>query len=134
MSDRLVDGQCAVDRGHPTFLAGGVTAGAALGTPGRGGSMSGEFVHLLSLNPATELLAQFVGSGLDHRVMGDPHDGALHPIEGHRNFRRLIQELVKFFLERGCCPIHGMTPFVLRFSPPKLPMAVLYHRMPEFSY
>jgi hypothetical protein len=134
MSDRLVDGQRAIDRGHLTFLAGGVTAGAALETLGRGGNVSGEFAHLLSLDPAAQLLPQFVGSGLDDRVMRDPHNGALYPIEGYRNFRRLAQKLVKFFFERSRCPIHGSTPLVSRFDPPKSPRAAIYHRMPGFSY
>jgi hypothetical protein len=134
MSDRLVDGQSAVDRGYMTFLAGGVAASAALGTLGRGGSLSGEFAHLLSLDPATQLLAQFVGTGLDDRVMGDSHDGAFSPIEGYRNFRRLAEELVKFFFERSRRPIHGLTPLVSEFDPPKSPGAAIYHRMPGFSY
>jgi hypothetical protein len=134
MSDRLVDGQSAVDRPHLTFLAGSVTAGAALGTLGRGRSVSGEIAHMLCLDPPAQLLAQFVGSTLDDRVMRDPHDGALHPIKCYRNFRRLAQELVKFFLEIGRRPIHGLTPFMPRWNPPKSPGAAIYHKIPEFSY
>src|SRR5580698_8753590 len=110
MSNRFVDGQSAVNRSHLTFLARSVTTCAALGAFGRGRSVSGEIAHMLCLDPPAQLLAQFMGSTLDDRVMRDPHDGALHPIKRHRNFRRLEQELVKFFLERGRCPIHGLTP------------------------
>src|SRR6478672_6072373 len=81
MSDRLVDGQSAVDRPHLTFLAGSVAAGAALGAFGRGGSVGGEIAHMLCLDPPAQLLAQFMGSTFDDRVMRDPHDGALHPIK-----------------------------------------------------
>ncbi len=52
----------------------------------------------------------------------------------YRNFRRLVQELVKFFLELGHCPIHGLTPFMPRFNPPESPGAAIYHKTPDFSY
>jgi hypothetical protein len=83
--------------------------------------MSGEIAHMLCLDPPAQLLAQFMGSTLDDRVMGDPHDGALHPIKRYRNLRRLVQELVEFFLKFGRCPIHGLTPFLPRFHPHKEP-------------
>jgi hypothetical protein len=66
--------------------------------------------------------------------MRDPHDGPLHPIKGYGNFRRLAQELVKFFLEIGRRPIHGLAPFMPRLNPPKSPGAAIYHKIPEFSY
>ena len=65
ISNRLVDGQSAVDRGHLTFFAGGIATSAALGTLGRGGTMSGEIAHMLRLNTAAQLLAKLVHSGLD---------------------------------------------------------------------
>jgi hypothetical protein len=134
MSDRLVDGQRAVDRPHLTSLAGRVTAGAALGAFGRGRGASGEIAQVLCLDPPAQLLAQFVGSTLDDRIMRDPHDGPLHPIQRDRNFRRLAQELVKFFLEIGRRPIHGLTPVMPEWDPPKSPGAAIYHKVPEFSY
>ena len=42
--------------------------------------------------------------------MRNPHDGALHSIEGNRNFRRLVQELVQLFPERGRFPIRTLIP------------------------
>ena len=39
----------------------------------------------------------------------------------YRNFRRLAQELIKFFLECGRCPIHGLTPIMAEINPPKSP-------------
>ena len=50
------------------------------------------------------------GSRLDDRVMRNPHDGALHSIEGNRNFRRRVQELVQLFPERGRFPIRRLIP------------------------
>jgi hypothetical protein len=66
MSDRLVDGYNAVDRGNTSFTNGSVAPCSALGTPIRRESAYGEFAQLLRLNLATKLLAKFVGSGLDH--------------------------------------------------------------------
>jgi hypothetical protein len=96
--------------------------------------VSGEIAQMLGLDPPAQLLAQFVGSTLDDRVMRDPHDGPLPPIQRDRNFRRLAQELVKFCLEIGRRPIHGLTPLMPRGNPPKGPGAVIYHKGPEFSY
>jgi hypothetical protein len=83
--------------------------------------MRGELAHLAGLDQAAELLPQFMRPGLDHRVMGDAHDRAVGSIQGHGGLRGLVQELVEFFLECGRCPIHGSTPFVRGFGPPKLP-------------
>src|SRR5579875_627437 len=118
MSDRFVNGQGAVDRSDLASLAGGVTAGATLGAFGRGRGAGGEIAHVLGLDLPAELLAQFVGSRLDDRVMMDPDDGALDAIERHRNFRGLAQELVEFSLEIGRRPIHGLPPFMPRSVPP----------------
>jgi hypothetical protein len=96
--------------------------------------VSGEIAHMLGLDPPAQFLAQFMGSNLDDRVMRNSHDEPLHPIEGHRNLCRLAQEVLKFFLELGRCPIHGLTPFMPRFDPPKSPGAAIYHKIPGFSY
>jgi len=72
--------------------------------------MPGELAHLPGLDPAAELAAQFMGAGLDHRVMGDADDGAVGPIEGHGDLRGLAQELIELVLECGRRPIHGSTP------------------------
>ena len=66
--------------------------------------MSGEIAHMLCLDLPAQLLAQFMSSTLDDRIMRDPHDGALHPIKRYRNFRRLMQELVKFSLSLVVLP------------------------------
>lgn len=96
--------------------------------------MSGEIGHMPCLNPLAQLLAQFMGSTLNDRVMRDPHDGALRPIKRYRNFRRLMQQLAKFFLECGRRPIHGLTPFTAEMRSSKGPDTAIYHRMPGFSY
>jgi hypothetical protein len=96
--------------------------------------VSGEIAHMLCLDPPAELLAQFVGSRLDDRVMRDPNDGPLDPIQRDRDFRRLMQEVVEFFLEIDCRAIHGLTPVLPRLDPPRVPGAAIYHKMPEFSY
>ena len=105
-----------------------------LGTFGGVGGLRGDGAHLPGLDRATELLPQFVGPGLDHRVMGDPHNGPFGPIESHGDLRGLPQELIEFFLQRGRRPIHGLIPSLPRMGPPKRPRAALYHRMPAFSY
>jgi hypothetical protein len=134
MGDRLVHGQKAVNRPDLTPLAGGVTAGATLGATGRGRSVSGDIAHMLCLDSSAELLAQFMGSRLDDGIMRNPNNGSLDPIERNRDFRRLAQEVVEFFLEIGCRPIHGLTPVLPRLDPPKVPGAAIYHKMPESSY
>ena len=75
---------------------------------------------MLCLNPATELLAQFVGSALDDRVVRDPHDGTLGAIEGHGDLGSLSKQLVKFFLECARTSIHESSPSLGEILSPKL--------------
>jgi hypothetical protein len=96
--------------------------------------VSGEIAHMLCLDSSAELLAQFMGSRLDDGIMRNPHNGSLDPIERNRDFRRLAQQLVEFFLELGRCPIHGFASFLPRRNLPKVPGAAIYHKMPESSY
>ena len=56
-----------------------------------------------------------------------------YPLKGYRNFRRLAQKLVKSFLERGRCPIHGLTAIVRRFAALKSPGAAIYHKTLGFA-
>jgi hypothetical protein len=93
----------------------------------------GDPAHRPFRNLPAELWPQFVRAGLDDRGMGNPHDRAVGLIQGPGDFRGLAPELIEFFLECGRRPIPGSTLSLLRFDPPKLPRAALYHRMPEFS-
>ena len=52
------------------------------------------------------------------------------PTETSAASRRVDQ----VFLEFGRCPIHGLTPIMPRFNPPKSPGAAIYHKIPGFSY
>jgi hypothetical protein len=134
VSDGLPHHQGAIDRGDPTLLALESASGTALGTAGGRGGMLGELAHLPGLDPAAELSPQFVGAGLDHRVMRETDEGALGAVEGHGDLRGLAQELVEFVLECGRRPIHGSTPSLSRSGPPELPRAALYNEKPAFSY
>jgi hypothetical protein len=40
----------------------------------------------------------------------------------------------EFFLEIGRRPIHGLTPLMPRWNPPKSPGTAIYHKIPAFSY
>jgi hypothetical protein len=98
--------------------------------------MGGEIAHMLRLNPAAELPAQFVGSGLDDRVVGDPHDGARSPIEGHGDLGSLSKQLAKFFLECVRRSVHESSPSVGGIHSQKLRRAADYtnNPRPKFSY
>ena len=106
MSNRLVDGQSAVDRSHLTFLAGSVTAGATVGAFGRGRSVSGEIAHMLCLDLPAQLLAQFMSSTLDDRIMRDP-DGAFHPIKHYETSAASRRSWSSFSLSSVVFPSMG---------------------------
>jgi hypothetical protein len=109
-------------------------SGAAPGARGRLGDVRGEVAHLTGLDPAAELLPEFMRAGLDHRVMRDAYDGALRVVQGHGDFRGFAQELIELLLECSRRPIHGSTLSMPRSDPPKFHGFALYHRIPEVSY
>ena len=110
MADRFFNRQGPIDRYHRTFLANGLAAGAAPGTFRGGVLPAGEHAHLQRLNLSNELSPQLMGALLDDRVMRHPYDVPLSPIQRDGNFRRLMEKLIKFFLESGRCTIHGCDP------------------------
>jgi hypothetical protein len=134
MTGRLLDHESAIDGGDATFLANQLASAAALGTLGGVGRLRRDGAHLPSLDSAAEFLPQLVGTGFDHRVMGNSDDRAVGAIEGYGDFGRLAQELIEFFLQFGRRPIHGLTPSVPSLGPPKHLSVAIYHRMPVFSY
>jgi pyocin large subunit-like protein len=90
--------------------------------------VNGEIAHMLCLNPATELSAQFVGSGLNGRVVGDSHDRTIGAIEDHGDLGGLAKQLIEFFLERARRSIHESSPSWEEIHSPKLRRAADYHK------
>lgn len=96
--------------------------------------LRGNLAHLTCLNLSTELLAQFVGAGFDHRIMGDAHNRPIRPIQGHRGFGGFAQQLSEFLLQNCGVTIHGLVPSMSSLTPPNSRGAALYHEMVTFSY
>ena len=62
--------------------------------------MRSHLVHVSRLHRATELSAQFVSTGFDHRVMWDADDRSICAIQGHRDTSGLLKQLTELFLKR----------------------------------
>jgi hypothetical protein len=72
--------------------------------------MRGHFPHVTGLHGATELSPQFVGTGLDHRVVRDADDRPVGTIQGHRDPGGLLKQLIQLFLKRRRRSIHESAP------------------------
>jgi len=119
MTYRLLDLEAAIDRSHATFFTNHLATRAALGTRRRIGRLHSNLTHLPCLNLSAELLPQLMGASLDDGVMRNPHNGAVGTIQSDRNFRRLVEESIKFFLERRRCSIHALPPSVRASDSPE---------------
>ena len=96
--------------------------------------MRGQFSHVTGLRGPAESSPQFVGAGLDRRVVRDANDRPLCAIQGHRNPGGLLKQLIQLFLKRRDRFIHESASTRSLTGFPDRQVAAIYHRIDRFSY
>jgi hypothetical protein len=89
-----------------------VATGSTRGTLGLGRPFGHDLSHVPLLNLAAELLAHFVASQLDDRVMGHPTNPSVGPIQGHTDLGRLLEQAVQFLFKLLDPIVHDRTRFI----------------------
>jgi hypothetical protein len=62
---------------------------------------------MLLLDRAAELLPRRMRPQRNDRVMRDPPDRTVGPVQGHRDRRRLVEQTTKLSLQFADLPLHG---------------------------
>jgi hypothetical protein len=96
--------------------------------------MRGHFSHVTGLHRAAESSPQFVGAGLDYRIVRHADDRPVCAIQGHRNTGGLLKQLVQFFLKRRRRFIHESASVRDMTGVLNHQAAALYHRTGRFLY
>jgi len=86
------------------------------------------------LNLSTELLSHFVSPALDDRVVRHPLNGAIRPIQCHRNLGGLLEQIVQLFPQPQGIAVHGQSPSDEFCVSPTNQTRPVYHGNPRFSY
>lgn len=96
--------------------------------------MNGHFAHVTGLHRTAELPPQFVGAGLDHRIVRHTDDRAVGPIQSNRNSGRFLKQFVQLLLKSRCRSVHESASAGSEKGSPKCQVAALYHRIDGFLY